>query len=424
MVCALRRATGLASAAAVLVIGTGTSPVGAQSADAPPAPAPVAAPAAAPQEQAPATGVVQPADPKWKVTLTGTLRTLFIVSDPRPFPVGAVFFLLPNTDTVNVNINARSSSMGAIVTGPKLGSFRVGGAAMAVFLSQSLVSDDYGVLPVRLYGDLTNERWRIAAGLMDEVFSPRGPTVVDAIGQLSASGNVGNASRAMFRLERYVALGDTGKLTIVGDAAETKSTAAFPELKKFVLAGRYPNFEGSLRFELGRRDPDALARVSPVEVGVSGFVGQNLTVFTDVLNPIRNDIHGVAIDGSVRLGSRVVVQGEFATGHGLGNYSGAIAQTVDPRTDLALDSSNGWAQLTIYWSRVLQTNAGYGLDVPELSQLTPGSFSRNEAAYANVIWDISRNVQVSFEPSWRRTEYVGLSANDGPFFMSAFQVRF
>jgi hypothetical protein len=126
----------------------------------------------------------------------------------------------------------------------------------------------------------------------------------------------------------------------------------------------------------------------------------------------------------MRLGQRAGVQGELYTGRSLGPYLGAILQTVNGSTGRAIASHGGWGELVWYWSPALHSHAGYGIDRARGADLPAGGLQSNRTVFANAIWDISRMTQVSIEGTWRRTEYLGLPANEGVGLMLGSELRF
>ena len=127
--------------------------------------------------------------------------------EARTISPGTPFFLtsapVVDNDQNIVSIHARQSTLAAAFTGPQFGGFQSGGTFITMFFNDSVIADQYGILPLQAFGELRNEDWRFAAGLQFDVFSPGIPTVLP-FSALGASGNAGNSFRGQLRLERFL----------------------------------------------------------------------------------------------------------------------------------------------------------------------------------------------------------------------------
>ena len=176
-------------------------------------PAPVAAPATAPALAKPDAGSVSPQSQQAalsspsrptvgsrfddiKITMGGSLRTTVNTTTARMQPDATPFFVFPKVNGVSegtTKIDARLSSLFFSIDGAQLGDFKLGGSIYAYLFNGDLLSGLYGFYPGFAYVDATSERWRFAAGLQMDVFSPTMPTMVDRMSALAGSGNAGNS---------------------------------------------------------------------------------------------------------------------------------------------------------------------------------------------------------------------------------------
>ena len=71
-----------------------------------------------------------------------------LFNEARPVSPGAPYYLSPASatglDQNTVDVHARSSYLGAAVTGPQMGSFQAGGMAMVFFYNDNVLADQYG----------------------------------------------------------------------------------------------------------------------------------------------------------------------------------------------------------------------------------------------------------------------------------------
>ena len=266
-------------------------------------------------------------------------------------------------------------------------------------------------------GEISNGHWRVLAGQSFDVFAPRDPSTLPS-GMLAASGNPGSY-RPQFRVERSLAAGQalSGLLQV---AASSPITTALPKTldlanlpaQELVEDNGWPNAEARLSVGLGAmRDRVGGRRVRPVELGLSGVVGQ-----LRVLDNIRPtgattlvsdrtvvNVWGTALDGQVALGRHLALSGELYTGQGLGEYMAGIFQTYNRGTNRAVPTSGGWAQLSLYPVDELRLTVGYGID----HAVDAGTFTlqANSTLFANVVWDVNAWLQLGLEANYKLTAY-------------------
>ncbi len=372
-------------------------------------------------------------NPWFNVRVFGAAKLDMLFNDPRPQAPGVPFFLVPASPTGlsqnTVDIHARQSTLGLALTGPRVWNFQSGGRISAVLFNNDVLQDRYGLLPLLAYGELTNDNWRFAAGLQMDVYAPGGPTVLPFSG-LGASGNSGNSFRGSLRLERYVAVFSDSQLILQGALSEPITTIVSSDFQLDEDNG-WPNVEGRVALGLGAPGSIGLLTQRPLEIGVSGVVGQLRRTSPDSLRRNVSDVWGVAADCRVNLTSWCGFAGELYKGQGLGTYNGGILQTLDAVTWEAIPTSGGWLEGFVYLTPCLHSHTGYGLDDPEDEDVTgvPNSLSGrtyNSTFYSNLLWDVNASFRIGFEVAYRQTEYKDPTSlpNEGIGFHTQFQWAF
>lgn len=370
------------------------------------------------------------ADSTMNIYFGGKIRTTMLMSSKSVFPTsGTAYLLLPGGVAGEENtfdINARASSIYFNFDGPKVGKFKMGGMIF-LYLTSNLTSENYGLLPSLLYFDLKNENWRFAFGQQMDVFAERVPNMVDAYFALAVSGCAGNSSRGQLRAERFIHLQKDATLTITSALTEPITSYISPTFSNNTADLGVPNFEGAVRFNKGKSS-EAWVPFDKVELGVSGVVGKYRAFKNDANgNNIRVNkpfVWGIAGEYAFRFTNKFGIQGEVYSGQALGNYLGSIYQTTKGDLDTEIRSAGWWIEAAMFWRKNLQSRFGYGQDKCNEQDLNGAGVSKNQTFFANIVWDINSTFQVSAEPTFRRTSYVGISGNSGVGIMFAAQYKF
>ena len=119
---------------------------------------------------------------------------------------------------------------------------------------------------------------------------------------------------------------------------------------------------------------------------------------------------GAAVDFRANVTSFFGFAGEVYTGQGLGNYNGAILQSLDAVTWKPIRSTGGWVEGFVYLMPCLHSHTGIGIDDPNNNDITaiPNSlFGRtyNSTLYSNLLWDVNKSFRIAFEATYRQTYY-------------------
>lgn len=373
--------------------------------------------------------IISTTDSNLQVYIGGKVRVTSLISAKRTFPSGTAFLLLPEDVTgqeASFDLNARASSLWLSFDGPKLGKFKLGGR-MFFYFTASLTSENYGILPSLLYIDLTSDRWRFALGQQMDVFALRIPEMVDTYFALAISGCAGNSSRGQFRAEHFIKTEKGGTFILTAALSEPITTYVSPDFKNNTADAGIPNVEAAVRYS-SAPDPGAWVNYNSVELGFSAVKGTYRVFKNDANgNNIRvnkPDVWGIAGEAGFRMSKRFGLQGEIYAGQALGNYLGTVFQTTKGEYDDEIRSTGFWIEGAYYWQKNLQSRFGYGQDLCNKEDLKGTGIQKNQTFFANLIWDITRIFQLSAEPTWRKTTYLGLKDNSGLGIMFAAQLKF
>lgn len=369
------------------------------------------------------------ADSALNVYMGGRVKVTSLISEKRPFPSGTAFLLLPEDATGVENsfdINARASTLWFKIDGPKVGKMKLGGM-MLFYLTADLTSEDYGLLPSLLYLDLSNDKWRLAAGQQMDVFAERVPNMVDNFFAMAISGCVGNSSRGQLRAERFLTIQNGGQLTVTAALSEPITNYISSDFRNNTTDAGVPNIEAAIRYS-SKTDPSAWVDYNKLNLGVSVVKGTYRVFKNDAAgNNIRinkPEVWGIAGEYGFRLGKRFGIQGEFYKGQALGNYLGTIFQTTTGDLDDEIRSAGWWVEGAYYWKKNLQSRFGYGQDECNADDLKGGGIKKNQTFFANFIWDMNELFQIGIEPTWRKTDYSSLRDNSGLGLMLAATLKF
>jgi hypothetical protein len=261
------------------------------------------------------------------------------------------------------------------------------------------------------------------------VFNPVSPTMISLL-NLYASGNTGSFSGA-FRVEHFYKPSDEFQLTT--QLALRKAVASVvTDNRRLLEDNGWPNVEARVAAGVGAvREVAGGRKLRPLEVGVSGTVGQlrNSVLFVGPDTPpplIRStvDVWGLGADVQAAVTERFGAQGEFFVGQSLGEYNGGIGQSFNSRNLRSIRAVGGFGEVYYYFTDALHLHAGYGIDAPIARDLAPTQIVRNQTYYANLVWDVSKAFQVSFEVDYRRTAYTAFRDADGVVFLAQLLWRF
>ena len=246
---------------------------------------------------------------------------------------------------------------------------------------------------------------RILAGQASDVLSPRAAATLNFYPLSFIPGDIGDY-RPQIRVEWRQPLGDGVELsfqTAVAQAVQTFQVSGDVQATQTGL----PDVQGHVGLAVGppREDGPRL-----FECGVAGHVGRRQVVLQNTGLPAPGEVRqystwSFVADGSLRLGDTTLLEGEYFIGQLLGDYSGAILQTVDPVKKVPIRARGGWVQLTQQLGSRWTLHAGFGTDDPFDQDLDTNERKTNQEVFGNALFRIVGGLRVGLELSWWATEW-------------------
>ena len=145
-------------------------------------------------------------------------------------------------------------------------------------------------------------------------------------------------------------------------------------------------------------------------IGLSGTYGRGKNFGTvnglSVFPPV--DSWGVAVDYSLPFSKVFNLTGEAYIGRALGIFSVAGGEGVGVAGgpgEHGVESRGGWIQAQFNATHHWQINLGYGLDVPDASEIPVGNRSRNQTYMGNLMYKLTPNVTFAWEYRRFLTDY-------------------
>ena len=165
-------------------------------------------------------------------------------------------------------------------------------------------------------------------------------------------------------------------------------------------------------FGVGKPAPIGIGLLTPrpLEVAVSGVVGQLRRTSLEPGRRVVSDVWGVAVDTQGNFNGLVGFKGEAYTGQGLGQMTGGILQSLDAVTWKAIRSTGGWVEGFVYLKPNLHSHTGMFIDDvndDDLTAIPQSLFGRthNSTFCSNLLWDLDKTFRIAFEVTYRQTDY-------------------
>jgi hypothetical protein len=259
------------------------------------------------------------------------------------------------------------------------------------------------LLRLRLaFGRLDWKNFSLEAGQDWSIFAPLNPTSLAeyAIPSLSASGNPwirmpqirgeahGNIGQGLSLLAQFAAIDPN-----MGDYNTTTFSATrAPGIGE---RGRAPGAE--VRLALTRKHDDR-----DFTVGFSGHYahGKNSGSVGPVTEQLSVDSWGAALDYTLPFTRKFNLTGELYTGRELGIFSvssGEAIQPVGTFGDRGVRSSGGWTQAQFNVTSKWQVNLAYGVDTPNVRDISIGSRTRNQSYMGNIMYKYTPHMTIAWE---------------------------
>jgi hypothetical protein len=332
----------------------------------------------------------------------------------------------------DASVDAKSTRLGLDLTGPGISWFDcapITGKVEVDFQGQFVTRNKPGLLLRHAYMETQTDEYRVLVGQTWDVISPLYIPTLD----YTAGSGVGNLAyrRAQFRLERYYTMSDACMFTLQSSINANVITDFVTDTTNVSAdIGPYPDIQARGAITLGDRTNK---EKPPVVLGISGHGGEQNYDFFPTVTPTRDPgelgvkvpTWSVDLDFSLPITSRFGFQCEFFTGENLSNYMGGILQGIDRVTHEGIHATGGWADIYYKWRPNLCSHFGYALDDPNNNDLRAAkSRTYNQMIYTNILYDVSKNLQVGFEVDSWKTLYLDMKPGEAMRFECAVKYFF
>lgn len=307
-------------------------------------------------------------------------------------------------------LDIRRTRLGLDIAGPDIAFFDAhsGGKVEIDFMGSSLGTENKaGVLLRHAYWQVKNEDYALLVGQSWDTISPLfNNTISYSVGWFG--GNIGYR-RAQVRLDRYLTFSDVSMVTATLSANQDIISDFPTQASVNREPSDWPILEGRLGWTLGPRGKGC----NPITLGVSSHIGKQQFDFAAVSGspldlPAADDVQvitwSINTDLRVPITDRFGVQNELFYGENLGAFFGGIGQGVCSVSRQAIRSRGGWVDVWYDWTPRLHSTVGMGLDDPIDNDLYVGR-TYNHFVYGNVVFDITKQLQVGLELSNWKTLY-------------------
>ncbi len=307
-------------------------------------------------------------------------------------------------DEGNFNLTAKESRIGFNIKGPAIGEKgSLVGKIEADFWGNTTDATTTPALRFRqAYLDLKYPNWDILAGQTWDFFAPYNPSTLN-FGVLWRAGNIGDRHpQIRWTGNMYNLLGGAGKFTQQLGILDSK-------------AAEQVNFGAPLFGSYSALEQKIFGKVTTI--GIGGLIGKSdaSTTNTDNLT-----VWGAVLTGKVKLSDVFSIMGEAFQGQDLYAFRGGSPAGVDH--DKAVRSQGGWAQLNIKPGDKIQYNIGGGIDDVYTDSLTTGAsavWDYNASGFANVRYDLAKNLQIGLEYQYFMTNYGNQDDSDANRFQAS-----
>lgn len=351
----------------------------------------------------------------WQITPYGFLAGEAIAADAS---ISARPFVLYVNDDVGLDEpqftpHGQTTALGFNFSGPAVGPFQSGGNILFNFLGGQPVLNQSSPFLLRGYGQLQNEDWRFGFGVAPDIFGAQTPRTVNFGGHLQA-GNIA-AFRGQLRVDRYIRIADDVRWTASAAISQQVVNDFTADPLTLGTDNGWPNLEGRLQLVFG----DSKAAQPPLEIGVSGLVGQVRALRLTGSNVSAT--WGISTDGQV-VGERFGARYELFAGQAIGTYNAAIGQSLNPENGEPIATVGGFVEGWCNLQDSVAWHIGYGIDNPNNSDLgrnvdpglgpLSGQRSRNSVWWTSLFWNVTESFELGFEVSSRETEYIAPSVSN------------
>jgi hypothetical protein len=249
------------------------------------------------------------------------------------------------------------------------------------------------------------ELWRIIIGQYPDVLLPLVPDTINSFPAGYVPGAIGFV-RPQVRADFRFPFGE--RLQALAQGSVNRPLQTF-ELSDQIIGRQsgVPDLQGRLAIGFGQSER---IWVRPLELGLAGHFGQRLV--TEVASGMEATRASWSVAGDLHLSlpTGTIVKGRLWRGQVIGDYAGAIFQTINPVTYAAIRAWGMWIEAQQHLSERWRVSVGYGRDDAYDADLNPGDRALNDEAFANLLWDVSKTLGFGAEGSRWETAYMQLGA--------------
>jgi hypothetical protein len=297
------------------------------------------------------------------------------------------YWVLPQDEDDEFNMTSKQTRIGLKFEGPNTEKIEVSAKVEIDFYGGGAENKPNPMLR-HAYMEMKYPGLCLLAGQTSDLFAPLNPSTLNYI-VLWRCGNTGYR-RPQIRLTKELGVGQNGK--IVAAVSVNRSIGQGEDGEDSGV----PTEEGRIAFS------HRISGEKFAVLGVSGLWGRERS---DLLGE-KFETEAVAIDLSVPLGDRVVIQGEFYSGQNMAAFLGGIGQGIDIYNREEIETQGGWGHLSIVLSEFAKVNLGAGIDDPAISKSdTVNNRDENSAFFGNVIWKLASAVSMGIEYVRMETKY-------------------
>lgn len=301
-------------------------------------------------------------------------------------------------DDDQFNMTANQTRLGVNFSGPSTDEYEVSGKAEIDFYggggenkAQPFMRHAYMQIHWKETG-LT-----LLAGQTWDAFSPLNPPTVN-YSVAWWSGNIGYR-RPQIRLTTTFGADAGAKVTLTGAVARTIGHKSGFDPGDSGEDNAFPSVQGRIGFTLPVDDSGAFS------AGFSGHFGQEeYDIAADGSN-VEFDSWSANLDVSFKFAGGILLKGEFFKGKNLDSYLGGIGQGLNLADGMEIESTGGWASLSIPVGNKVTFSIAGAVDDPDDDTLASGQRSFNSSFWGNINFALVKNVGVGLEIARWSTEY-------------------
>jgi len=301
--------------------------------------------------------------------------------------------------TGQFNVSPGNTFLGASATPPRLGPLQLQAKFDMDFRSNAPYLNENAFLPLvrDLYLEATWSHLRLLAGQAADIISPRSSATLNFYPLSFIPGDIGDY-RPQFRIEWHQPVVEWMEITAQAAIAQAVQTFAVSDTVQATQAG-IPDFQGHLGFAFGAEHGNGTRFF---ECGVAGHYGRRQVT----TNAKQYTSWSFVTDASLWVTDSTLIEGEYFIGQLLGDYSGAIFQTIDPGTQVAIRARGGWVQITQRLGPRLTLHAGFGTDDPFDQDLADAERRSNTEVFTNAVVRVVSGLKIGLEFSGWWTGWV------------------